>query len=142
MTNDLEVDDVLLLIENKIYIHFLNNILHIELFEDSLTEGDNTIMHKVLDNFYENSKKKNLSFYLLYNFSQLSITSSTNLIYNASIYQDHFDKHITFLRTNLKYLYIIIQNYTLRESLNNILDLYKPEIQPKIIEDIKDIEFY
>ena len=37
---------------------------------------------------------------------------------------------------------VLIQNYTLRESLNNILDLYKPEIQPKIIEDIKDIEFY
>ena len=59
MTSDLEVDDVLLLIENKIYIHFLNNILHIELFEDTLTEGDNTIMHKVLDNFYDNCKKKN-----------------------------------------------------------------------------------
>ena len=142
MYNDLEIDEVLLLIENKIYIHFSNNILHIELLEDSLTDGDNIIMHKVLDNFYNNCKKNNTIFYIVYDFSQLSIISSTNLIYNASIYQDHFDKHINFLRTNLKYLYIIIQNYTLRESLNNILDLYKPEIQPKIIEDIKDIEFF
>tara|TARA_Y100001958_G_C21213079_1_gene538653 strand:- start:955 stop:1380 length:426 start_codon:yes stop_codon:yes gene_type:complete len=139
MTSDLEVDDVLLLIENKIYIHFLNNILHIELFEDSLTEGDNTIMHKVLDNFYENSKKKNLSFYLLYNFSQLSITSSTNLIYNVSVYQDHFNKHIQFFRSNLKSLYIIIENYILRESLDTVLDLYKPEIKPLIIQNIKEI---
>ena len=142
MYNDLEIDEVLLLIENKIYIHSSNNIVYIELLEDSLTDGDNIIMHKVLDNFYNNCKKNNTIFYIVYDFSQLSITSSTNLIYNASIYQAHFDKHITFLRTNLKYLYIIIQNYTLRESLNNILDLYKPEIQPKIIEDIKDIEFY
>tara|TARA_Y100000589_G_C27136441_1_gene622771 strand:+ start:764 stop:1192 length:429 start_codon:yes stop_codon:yes gene_type:complete len=142
MYNDLEIDEVLLLIENKIYIHSSNNIVYIELLEDSLTDGDNIIMHKVLDNFYNNCKKNNTIFYIVYDFSQLSITSSTNLIYNASIYQDHFDKHITFLRTNLKYLYIIIQNYTLRESLNNILDLYKPEIQPKIIKDIKDIEFY
>lgn len=142
MYNDLEIDEVLLLIENKIYIHSSNNILYIELLEDSLTDGDNIIMHKILDNFYNNCKKNNTIFYIVYDFSQLSITSSTNLIYNASIYQDHFDKHITFFRTNLKYLYIIIQNYTLRESLNNILDLYKPEIQPKIIENIKDIEFY
>tara|TARA_B000000565_G_C23518284_1_gene274728 strand:- start:74 stop:502 length:429 start_codon:yes stop_codon:yes gene_type:complete len=142
MYNDLEIDEVLLLIENKIYIHSSNNIIYIELLEDSLTDGDNIIMHKVLDNFYNNCKKNNIIFYIVYDFSQLSITSSTNLIYNASIYQDHFDKHINFFRTNLKYLYIIIQNYTLRESLNNILDLYKPEIQPKIIEDIKDIEFY
>lgn len=142
MYNDLEIDEVLLLIENKIYIHSSNNIVYIELLEDSLTDGDNIIMHKVLDNFYNNCKKNNIIFYIVYDFSQLSITSSTNLIYNASIYQDHFDKHITFFRTNLKYLYIIIQNYTLRESLNNILDLYKPEIQPKIIEDIKDIEFF
>ena len=142
MYNDLEIDEVLLLIENKIYIHSSNNIVYIELLEDSLTDGDNIIMHKVLDNFYNNCKKNNTIFYIVYDFSQLSITSSTNLIYNASIYQDHFDKHINFFRTNLKYLYIIIQNYTLRESLNNILDLYKPEIQPKIIEDIKDIEFF
>ena len=139
MTSDLEVDDVLLLIENKIYIHFLNNILHIELFEDSLTEGDNTIMHKVLDNFYDNCKKKNLSFYLLYNFSQLSITSSTNLIYNVHIYQNHFNEHIQFFRSNLKCLYIIIENYILRESLDTVLDLYKPEIKPLIIQNIKEI---
>ena len=139
MTSDLDVDDVLLLIENKIYIHFLNNILHIELFEDSLTESDNTIMHKVLDNFYNNCKKKNLSFYLLYNFSQLSITSSTDLIYNVSLYQDHFNKHIQFFRSNLKSLYIIIENYILRESLDTVLDLYKPEIKPLIIQNIKEI---
>lgn len=139
MDNDIEIDDILLLIENKIYIHFLNNILHIELFEESLTEGDNTIMHKVLDNFYKNCKKKNISFYLLYNFSQLSINSSTNLIYNSSIYQNHFDEHIQFFRSNLKSLYIVVENYVLRESLDTILDLYNPEIQPVIIQNIEEI---
>ena len=139
MTCDLEVDEVLLLIENKIYIHFLNNILHIELFEYSLTECDNTLMHKVLDNFYNNCKKKNISFYLLYNFSQLSITSSTTLIYNTSVYQDHFNEHIQFFRSNLKCLYIIIKNYILRESLDTVLNLYKPEIKPLIIQNIKEI---
>lgn len=139
MNNYLEIDDVLLLIENKIYIHFFNNILHIELFEETLTEGDNTIMHKVLDNFYNNCKKKNLSFYLLYNFSQLSITSSTNLIYNTSVYQDHFNEHIHFLRSNLKCLYIIIESYILRETLDTVLNLYKPEIKPIVIQNINEI---
>ena len=140
--NNIEIDDILLLLENKIYIHFYNNILHIELFEESLTENDNIIMHKVLDHFYDKCKKKNLSFYLLYNFSQLSISSSTNLIYNTPIYQDHFNKHITFFRSNLKSLYIIIQNYVLRESLDNILDLYNPEIKPCIFENIENIPNY
>ena len=139
MNNDLEEDKILFLIENKIYIHFSNNILHIELFEDSLRDCDNTKMHKVLDNFYNNCKKKNISFYLLYNFSQLSITSSTNLIYNISIYQEHFNKHIHFLRSNIKCLYIIIENYTLRETFDTILNLYKPELKPIIIQNISEI---
>ncbi len=139
MNNDFEIDDVLLLIENKLYIHSIDNILHIELFEETLTTEDNNLMFNTLDIYYDNCEKKNLSFYIVYNFSQLSITSSSNLIYNASIYQTHFDKHIKFFRTNLKSLYIIVQNYTLRESLNTILNLYNPEIKPHIIENINDL---
>ena len=107
MNNDFEIDDVLLLIENKLYIHSIDNILHIELFEESLTLDDNNLMFNALDIYYDNCQK-NLSFYIVYNFSQLSITSSSNLIYNASIYQTHFDKHIKFFHINLKSLYIII----------------------------------
>jgi len=139
MNNDFEIDDVLLLIENKLYIHSIDNILHIELFEESLTLDDNNLMFNTLDIYYDNCQKKNLSFYIVYNFSQLSITSSSNLIYNSSIYNNHFDKHINFFRTNLKSLYIIVQNYTLRESLNTILNLYNPEIKPHIIENINDL---
>ena len=90
MNNDL-LDDVLLLIENKLYIHSIDNILHIELFEESLTLDDNNLMINILDNFYDNCQKKNISFYILYDFSQLSITSSSNLIYNASIHHSHFE---------------------------------------------------
>ena len=139
MNNDFQIEDVLLLIENKLYIHSIDNILHIELFEESLTLDDNNLMFNTLDIYYDNCQKKNLSFYIVYNFSQLSITSSSNLIYNSSIYNNHFDKHINFFRTNLKSLYIIVQNYTLRESLNTILNLYNPEIKPHIIENINDL---
>ncbi len=142
MNNDFQIDNVLLLIENKLYIHSNNDILHIELFEEFLTEEDNNKMHDVLDNFYEDCEKNNISFYILYNFSQLSISNSTNIIYNADIYQDHFNKHIQFLQKNLKRLCIVIQNYTLRETLNTILDFYKPDIKPLIIEDIKDMSKY
>ena len=99
-------------------------------------------MIKILDDFYDNCKKKNISFYILYDFTQLSITSSYNLIYNTSIHQTHLNKHIQLFRSNLKNICIIIKNYTIRESLNTILELYKPEVKPYIIEDIKEISTY
>ena len=141
MNNDL-LDEVLLLLENKVYIHFTNNILHIDFFEESLTLDDTNKMINILDNFYENCKKKNLFFYILYDFTQLSITSSSNLIYNTSIHHSHLNKHIQLFRSNLKKICIIIKNYTIRASLNTILDLYKPEIKPSIIEDIQEISTY
>ncbi len=133
------IDNVLLLLENKLYIHSNNNILHIEVFEEFLTDDDNEKMHEVMDIFYEDCKKNNTSFYLLYNFSQLSIANSTNIIYNMSIYQDHFDKHTAFLQKYMKRFCVLIQNYTLRESLNTIIDIYNPDKKPLIIEDIKDL---
>tara|TARA_B100001564_G_scaffold337574_1_gene328645 strand:- start:1657 stop:2088 length:432 start_codon:yes stop_codon:yes gene_type:complete len=136
---DFCIDNVLLLLENKLYIHSNNNILHIEVFEEFLTDDDNEKMHEVMDIFYEDCKKNNISFYLLYNFSQLSIANSTNIIYNMSIYQDHFDKHTTFLQKYMKRFCVLIQNYTLRESLNTIIDIYNPDKKPLIIEDIKDL---
>ena len=99
---DFCIDNVLILLENKLYIHSNKNILNIEVFEEFLTDDDNEKMHEVMDIFYEDCKKNNISFYLLYNFSQLSIANSTNIIYNMSIYQDHFDKHTTFLQKNMK----------------------------------------
>jgi hypothetical protein len=139
---DFCVDNVLLLIEHKLYIHSNNNILHIEVFEEFLTDDDNKKMHDTIDMFYEDCKKNNISFYLLYNFSQLSIANSTHIIYNISIYQDHFDKHIIFLQKYLKRFCVIIQNYTLRESLNTIINIYNPDVKPLIIEDIKDLSQY
>ena len=64
MNNDL-LDEVLLLLENKVYIHFSNNILHIDLFEESLTLDDTNKMIDTLDNFYENCKKK-IYFFIFY----------------------------------------------------------------------------
>ena len=141
MNNDL-LEEILLLLENKIYIHYNTNILHIELLEDSLTLEDTNKMIQILDTFYDNCKKKNISFYILYDFTQLSITSSTSLIYNTAIHRSHFDKHIQLFRSNLKGICIILKNYVIRESLNTILDLYKPEIKPHIIEDIQEISTY
>ena len=141
MNNDL-LEEILLLLENKIYIHYNTNILHIELLEDSLTLEDTNKMIQILDTFYDNCKKKNISFYILYDFTQLSITSSTSLIYNTSIHRSHFDKHIQLFHSNLKGICIILKNYVIRESLNTILDLYKPEIKPHIIEDIQEISTY
>ena len=139
---DFDSTEILLIIENKLQISLNNNILIIELFEESLLEEDTNKMNNVLDTFYDNCKKNNIFFYILYDFSQLSITSSTNLIYNASIYQDHFDKNISVLRSNLKSLCVIITNYTLRESLISILDLYKPELKVNLIEKFEDTTKY
>ena len=142
MNNNFQENDILLLVKHKIYIHYINNILHIELFEEMLNEDDNIIIHEILDTFYDNCKKNNIFFYILYDFTNLSITSSSYLIYNSSIYDKHFNKHFHFFRTNVKSLCIIIKNYIIREALKNIIDIYKPENKPHIVESIKDTDEY
>ena len=135
-----DTTDILLLIENKIHIYFDGKILTIELLEECLSDGDVLIMYKVLDNFYNNCEKNNIFFYILYDFTNLSISSSSSLIYNSSVHHDHLNKHILVFRSHLQNLFIIIQNSTLRSSLDTILDTYKPEIKPILIETIEDID--
>lgn len=135
-----DTTDILLLIENKIHIYFDGKILTIELLEECLSDGDVLIMYKVLDNFYNNCEKNNIFFYILYDFTNLSISSSSSLIYNSSVHHDHLNKHILVFRSHLQNLFVIIQNSTLRSSLDTILDTYKPEIKPILIETIEDID--
>ena len=135
-----DTTDILLLIENKIHIYFDGKILTIELLEECLLDGDVLIMYKVLDNFYNNCEKNNIFFYILYDFTNLSISSSSSLIYNSSVHHDHLNKHILVFRSHLQNLFVIIQNSTLRSSLDTILDTYKPEIKPILIETIEDID--
>ena len=135
-----DTTDILLLIENKIHIYFDGKILTIELLEECLSDGDVLIMYKVLDNFYNNCEKNNIFFYILYDFTNLSISSSSSLIYNSSVHQDHLNKHILIFRSYLQNLFVIIQNSTLRSSFDTILDTYKPEIKPILIETIEDID--
>jgi len=142
MNTLIQENNILLFVEHKIYIHYINNILHIELLEEVLTEKDTNTIHETLDTFYDNCKKNNIFFYILYDFTNLSITSSSFLIYNSPIYNKHFNKHETFFISNIKSICIIIKNYVLRESLNQIIDLYKPENMPHIIENITDADKY
>lgn len=135
---DFDSTEIFLIIENKIEISLTNNILNIQLFKESLTIEDTNKILDILDKFFDSCKKNNTYFYLLYDFSQLSITSSSNLIYNSSIYQNHFNKHNSIFYHNIKSLCIIIKNYTLRESLNSILYLYKPETKINIVENFED----
>lgn len=135
-----DTTDILLLIENKIHIYFDGKILTIELLEECLSDGDVLIMYKVLDNFYNNCEKNNIFFYILYDFTNLSISSSSSLIYNSSVHHDHLNKHILIFRSYLQNLFVIIQNSTLRSSFDTILDTYKPEIKPILIETIEDID--
>jgi hypothetical protein len=138
---DIETNEILFLSENKVHIHFTNKVLTVELYEDILSSEDTTKMNNILDMFYSNCKKNNIFFYILYDFSQVSISSSSSIICDISIYCDHFNKNTDIFRSNLKCFYIIIQNATLRDLLTSILDSYKPEIKPVFIQDISQLKY-
>lgn len=137
---DINTNKILFLLENKVNIHFTNEILTIELYEDNLTDDDTTKMNNILDIFYSNCKKNNIFFYILYDFTHISIYATTFLVYNTSLYCDHFNKHISIFCSQLKCFYIIIQNSNLRDLLTSILDTYQPKIKPIFIQNILQIQ--
>ena len=139
---DFDTTEILLFIENKLHIFNEHNVLHIELFEDSLTDNDNDKMHNILDVYYDNYKESNKKFNILYDFTNLSLTSMGQITLNISTYNNHFNKHIGVLRKNLKNLFIVINNSVVRETVDSILDLYQPEIKPILIENIESLSKY
>lgn len=139
---DFDTTEILLFIENKLHIFNENNVLHIELFEDCLTDNDNDKMHNILDIYYDNYKESNKKFNILYDFTNLSLTSMGQITLNISTYNNHFNKHIGVLRKNLKNLFIVINNSVVRETVDSILDLYQPEIKPILIENIESLTKY
>lgn len=139
---DFDTTEILLFIENKLHIFNEHNVLHIELFEDCLTDTDNDKMHNILDVYYDNYKESNKKFNILYDFTNLSLTSMGQITLNISTYNNHFNKHIGVLRKNLKNLFIVINNSVVRETVDSILDLYQPEIKPILIENTESLSKY
>lgn len=139
---DFDTTEILLFIENKLHIFIDNDVLYIELYEDSLTDEDNEKMHNTLDIYYNDCKETNKTINILYDFTQLSLTSMGNLTFNISTYNAHFNKHIELLRKNLLHLFIIINNSVIRETVDSILDLYKPELKPILIKNTDSLKDY
>jgi hypothetical protein len=87
-TNDLNI----YLEKNRLYVILKNNQINETIFNDCLS---------CLESFYKTCKKKNISFYSIFDFNKVDILNLSILIYYVKKTGNFLNKYKEFYKTNL-----------------------------------------
>tara|TARA_B100001564_G_scaffold320302_1_gene298155 strand:- start:3936 stop:4439 length:504 start_codon:yes stop_codon:yes gene_type:complete len=113
---------------NNEYISILltNNIINITVKNEMPNEENINIIKNTMDTFYNLCQKKNIKFFHLFNFKNISLLTLPQFAANKYLVSDFFIKHYKLFQTNLYCSALVIDNFIVRNCIKLVLNIYTP----------------
>jgi len=118
---------------DSINIYLINNKLNIHFLEEAMTEEIFENIKKYITLFLNICNKKNTQFYFVYNFTKISIKNYTNILSYAKTGGDFLNSIKNILDKHLIGTIIITENSIAESLFNLVLTFYTP---------VKPIKFF
>lgn len=118
---------------NSISIFLINNKLNIHFLEEAMTEDVFENVKKYITLFLNICKKKNTQFYFVYDFTRLSVKNYANILSYGKSGGDFLNSVKNIIEEHLIGTIIITENSIAESLFNLVLTFYNP---------VKPIKFY